>query len=289
MSFTGILEDFLGLMMKKFFAFTIFTLALSVALFATAGAESAEPATPTDLGPVCAHEHTQTTIYFFDSPTYESINEETHRVSGAAEVETVCLDCGQVVSVRMVDSIEEIRPHSMKNGVCALCGFRHEYRTEAESALVDHAAERTVYARQDVSMKDLETLTISNEELSEIKDSGTSTVLIRGNSGSMAVALEVSEVLEQSEVSAADLYLELAERDDNTVFAGLYLVSASGEKTELTGSGITLRFYQENRPGVRVSVAPSDSDQLMDAEVVWDGRGYWSVQYLEEGTYFILQ
>ena len=276
-------------MLKKFFAFAIFTLALSAAFSVTAGAENTGPATPTDLDQACPHEHTQTTIYFFDTPNYDCIDADTHKVSGAADVETVCRDCGDVVSLKTVDYVEEIRPHSMKNGVCVLCGYRHESGAEAESVPAGPAEERTVFACQDVSMENLETATISREELSEIKDSGASTILVRGNNGSMAVALEVSEVLDQSGVSDADLYLELAERDDNTVFAGLYLVSPSGERMELTGSGITLRFYQENRPGVRVSVAPSDSDQLMDAQVVWDGRGYWSVQYLEEGTYFIVQ
>ena len=276
-------------MLKKFFAVAMFTLALSVVLSGAAGAENAQPATPTDLEPVCPHEHTQTTIYFFDTPSYDCIDENTHLVSGAADVETVCLDCGEPVSVKTVDYAEEIRPHSMKNGACVLCGFRQEARTEVESVPAGGTDERTVYARQDENMKDLDTVTISNEELSEIKDSGASTVLIRGNGGSMAVALEVSEILEQTELSDEDLYLELAERDDNTVFAGLYLVSASGERRELTGSGITLRFYQENRPGIRVSVAPSDSDQLVDARIMWDERGYWNVQYLEEGTYFISQ
>ena len=54
-------------MLKKFFAVAMFTLALSVVLSGTAGAENTQPATPTDLTPVCPHEHTQTTIYFFDT------------------------------------------------------------------------------------------------------------------------------------------------------------------------------------------------------------------------------
>ena len=39
----------------------------------------------------------------------------------------------------------------------------------------------------------------------------------------------------------------------------------------------------------RASVAPADRDALIEAESVWNERGYWSVPYLEEGTYFLLQ
>ena len=291
-SFLGLMEVIWNRMLKKYLAFAMFTLILSAVLSGTAGAEEREAATPTDL--TCPHTHTDTTIYFFDSPSYQPVDEQTHRVSGPANVETVCVDCGEVLSFETVDNIEEIRSHSMKNGVCALCGFSHTIRPEAESApaavsVSDTEEERTVYALQDMSVRDLETLKISNAELAEIKESGASTILVRGNSGSMAVALEVADVLAQAEMSDADLYLELAEREDNSVFAGLYLISASGERRELAGSGITLRFYQENRPGVRVSVAPADSDEMTETQIVWDGRGYWSIQYLEEGTYFILQ
>ena len=273
-------------MTRKLFAFAIMWLVLC-AVYTCAAAEQKVPSTPTDLG--CAHEHRKTTIYFFDSPAYEALGEESHKVSGPADIETVCLDCGEVLSSRTTDYAEEIRPHSMKNGVCVLCGFHREVQAEPVSRPAGRSEEQTLYARQDTSVKDLQTLTLSSEDLSAVKASGASVLLIRGENGSAAIALGVADILAQAEAEDADLYLELAEREDSSLFAGLYLVSASGERRELSGDGVTLRLYQENRPGIRASVVTADSDMLVETEVEWDGNGYWTIQYLEEGTYFILQ
>ena len=79
-------------MMKRMIAFAMITLMLA-AFSDAAGAEGMVPATPTDLS--CLHEHTRTTIYFFDSPVYTPIGAETHRVTGPAAVDTVCEDCGE--------------------------------------------------------------------------------------------------------------------------------------------------------------------------------------------------
>lgn len=273
-------------MTRKLFAFAIMSLVLCV-VYTCAAAEQKVPSTPTDLG--CAHEHTKTTIYFFDSPAYEAMGEDSHKVSGPADIETVCLDCGEVISSRTTDNAEEIRSHSMKNGVCVLCGFHREVQAEPEDRPAGRSEEKTLYARQDTSVKDLQTLTLSSEDLSALEASGASVLLIRGKNGSAAIALGVSDILAQAEADDADLYLELAEREDSSLFAGLYLISASGERRELSGDGIKLRLYQENRPGIRASVVTADSDMLVETEVEWDGNGYWTIQYLEEGTYFILQ
>lgn len=275
-------------MTRKLFGFAVMALMLAVIFSGTAGADEAGLATPTDL--TCAHEHTKTTIYFFDTPDYTPVDEESHRVSGPATIETVCLDCGDVLSSETVNYTEEIRSHSTKNGVCALCGYSKETLTVPErKPAAEKTGEKTIYARKDEIVEDLQTLTISSNELSAIKDSGTSTLLIRGNSGSAAIALKVTDILAQTKAEDEELYLELAEREDGSLFANLYLVSASGERRKLSGDGITLRVYQENCSGVRASVVPADSDQMMETEAEWDGSGYWSIQYLEEGTYFILQ
>ena len=274
-------------MTRKLFGFSILTLMLLIIFTGTAGADETDLATPTDLS--CPHEHTKTTIYFFDTPDYTPVDGESHRVSGPADIETVCLDCGEILSTETVNHAEEIRSHSKKNGVCALCGYSEETRTEpAGKPAAEKSGEKTIYARKDKVVEDLQTLTISSNELTAIKDSGTSTLLIRGNSGSAAIALKVTDILAQTETEDETLYLELAEREDGCLFASLYLVSASGERRKLTGDGITLRVYQENCSGIRASVAPADSDLLVETEAEWDG-GYWSIQYLEEGTYFILQ
>ena len=280
------MEDFGNTMIRRFFTFAIMTLMLFAVLSGTAAAEDGDPATPTDLS--CAHEHSKTTIYFYDSPAYTSIDAESHRVSGPAAVETVCLDCGELLSSVTVSNAEEIRPHSMKKDTCVLCGFHRKTQAE-EKPVPNESDERTIIARKDEDDGDLLSLTLSKEELEELENADVSTVLIRGGSGSAAIALEVEDLLTYTESDDADLYTELVEREDGSFFARLYLVSGSGELTELKDAGITIRFYRENRSGTRVSVAPADSDQIMETRSIWDERGYWTVQYLEEGTYFLLQ
>ena len=273
-------------MTRKTVVFSVLALVIMTLFSGMAGAEETVPATPTDLA--CAHKNTRTTIYFFDSPAYTSISPTSHRVSGPATVETVCLDCGETLSSETVENASETRPHSMKKGCCALCGYREEARTVKQQP-TDRPGERTIFAREDGKTGSLLTLTLSNEDLAALKKADVSTVLIRGNDGDAAIALKVADALAQTETSGADLYLELAERDDGSFFAGLYLVSGPGEMTEPEDAGITLRFYQDRGEDARVSVAPADSDELVRTEGVWDESGYWSVQYLEEGTYFLLQ
>ena len=143
------------------------TAVLLLALLALAGPGAAErmPATPTDLPeaaaepetpaapgeeeepatavpePVCAHENVNQVIYFFDSPGYTSLSAATHKVAGPAVVVQVCKDCGAELSEETVDNIEEIRPHSMKKGVCALCGYRQKTATVQDKR--DAPGERT--------------------------------------------------------------------------------------------------------------------------------------------------
>ena len=40
---------------------------------------------------------------------------------------------------------------------------------------------------------------------------------------------------------------------------------------------------------VRVSMAPTDTDQLVETQSEWNDKGYyWAVPYVAEGTYFLL-
>ena len=273
-------------MMTKRIAFAIGLLLLFSLCSGAAGAEEPVPATPTDLA--CLHEHTKTTIYFFDSPAYTPVDVESHQVSGPATIETVCLDCGELLSSETVDNAEEIRPHSMKKGACVLCGYRPKAKAPEERP-TDAPGEMTIIAQEDDSADGLLTLTLTNTDLYEMETASVSTVLVRGRTGDTAVALVVPDVLGQTEQAGADLYLQLAEREDGSFFAGLYLVSGPGEKTEPEDEGISLRFYRQNLSNVRVSLAPADEDTLIEAEGVWNEKGYWSVPYVEEGTYFLLQ
>lgn len=273
-------------MTRKTIAFTVLLLLLSGLLSGTAGAEDPSVATPTDLD--CLHEHTRTTIYFFDSPAYTPIDSETHKVVGPAIVETVCEDCGEVLSSESADSAEEICSHIIRNDRCLLCGYRGKAKeTNQESA--DAPGERTVTAEGDGGADGLMGLTLTNRDLYELEKENVTILLVRGNTGEAAVALNVAAVLGETERTGADLQLKLAEREDGGFYVSLYLVSGSGGRIGPLEAGVTVRFYRSGKSNVRASVAPADRDALVEAESVWNERGYWSVPYLGEGTYFLLQ
>ena len=258
---------------------------LLLSLFSgAAGAEGPVPATPSDL--TCLHEHTKTTIYFYDSPAYTPVNAVSHLVSGPAAILTTCLDCGATVSTENVNNAEETRPHSIKKGVCVLCGYRMKNRPEERPA--DEPGEMTIIAPED-ERTGLLTLTLTSTDLYALKNAGIMTALVRGATGDAAVALGVAEMLGQTEQTGTDLYLQLAEREDGSFFTALRLVNGDGEQTAPADEGIRLRFYRQNLSNVRVQLAPADEDTLIEAESEWNEKGYWTVQYVEEGTYFLLQ
>ena len=274
-----------GSVMKRLFAFAVLVL-LIAALSGAAAAEEPDPATPTDLE--CLHENTKTTIFYFDSPAYTSVSAASHRVYGPATVQVICLDCGEILSSKEVDYIEEIRPHSVRKGVCVLCGYKENIQSETDRP-ADAPGERTLFAQEDDRTQGLLTLTLSWEDLTALKNSNVTVALIRGNTGSAAIALDVNDLLDQVRAAGANLYLELAERADSSVYAGVSLVAAGGERSEPDAEGIRLRFYREAQPDIHISLVPLDDDTLVETESVWDERGYWSVQYREKGTYFVLQ
>ena len=277
-------EDSGNRMNKRLIAFAMLALML-LALSGAAGEEEI-PATPTDLS--CPHEHTKTTIYFYDSPAYIPIDGNSHRVYGPATVETVCEDCGELISAEYVSDAEEIRPHSMKKGACVLCGYKSPVKTE-EPRKADRSGTETIVIREDAAGDGVMSLTLSEAELSELNRNGVSTVVARGKDGGAAFVLNVKEALAQAKTAEASLVLELAEREDGSVFAGMYLLAASGKRIQAERGGATLRLYRDQKTGQRVSVASEDSEVLTETLGVWDDRGFWSVPYLNEGTYFILQ
>ncbi len=272
-------------MTRKNLAFAISVLLLFSLLSGAAGAEEPSVATPTDLA--CAHEHTKTTIYFFDGPAYTSNGADSHTVSGPATVVTVCLDCGETLSSETVDNAEEVRPHSMKKGACALCGYRPKTKAAAPRA-TDAPGERTIIAQEDGTADGLLVLTLTDEDLYRMESENIAVILVRGRDGDTAVALNVADLLGRIGQSDMDLSLQLAERRDGSLFANLNLVGP-GRQTVPADTGVTLRFYRPNRSEVRVSMAPADEDALIETRGVWNDGGYWTVPYTEEGTYFLLQ
>lgn len=272
-------------MTRKSLASAILMLLLFSLLSGAAGAEEPAVATPTDLA--CSHEHTKTTIYFFDSPAYTSNGPDSHLVSGPATVKTVCLDCGETLSSETVSNAEEIRPHSMKKGACALCGYREKTKTVAPRPS-DAPGEYTIIAQDDGTADGLLVLTLTDEDLTRMKKENVSTILVRGKNGDAAVALDVTDLLDRISQTGADLFLQLAERQDGSLFANLNLIGP-GKWTVPANTGVTLRFYRSDRSEVRPSVAPSDGEYLIGVLGVWNDDGYWTIPYTEEGTYFLLQ
>jgi len=275
-------------MIRKLFALAVAALLLPGLLCGAAAEEQPEqiPATPTDL--VCDHLNTKTIIYFYDSPLYTSVSSASHRVSGSATVETVCVDCGEVLSSETANA-EEIRPHSMKKGVCALCGYREKTKAKTSGREKDLPGERTIYAQKDNSAEGLMTLTLSTIDLDALARANVATVLVRGERGTAAIALEVQEMRALAKTNGADLYLELEEQEDGSFFAGVCLVSGNSEKTDAGEEGVSLRFYQEIKEEVRASVAPVNEDRLVETSSTWNDRGFWTVPYVREGTYFLFQ
>ena len=242
-------------MMKKSLAFAMLMLLLTM-LSGIAAAEETDPATPTDL--TCPHENTKVIIYFYDSPAYSATGSRTHRVYGPASIVTVCQDCGQEIA-REEGEAEEYRPHTMKKGVCVLCGY-HEQASEPTAAPEDIPGERTLYAGQ-ASDEDMLSLTLTYDDLSALNSAKVNTVLVKGKKGSAAIALNVADMMTQTRKTGGSLYLMLAEQEDKSLFAGLYLVIDSDTREEPDGEGISLRFYQENRADVQVSLVLADSDE----------------------------
>ena len=196
----------------------------------TEEAGQATPATPTDLG--CLHEHVVTTVYFFDSPAYESVSAVSHRVTGPAVVETVCRDCGEVLSDETVNNADEIRPHSFKKGVCALCGYQQAAR-------------------------------------------------------SSSVSQDAPGFAEEVEGEQASLSVEMAEQEDGSLFAAMVMNTAPGKAQELESpKGVTLRFYQQPEPALRVIFSGKGQD-IFEPEVTWDSAAYWFVPYQREGSYLL--
>lgn len=287
-------EDCIVPMIRKGIAALAALLLLAV-LFGIAGAEDLpgteglpgkDPATPTDLS--CLHEHTVTKIYFYDAPVYTTLNAESHRVYGAAEIRTLCEDCGEILAIEVQTDAEEVRPHTIKKGVCVLCGYREPVReTKAPEKPRDLPGEQTLIAKPETEKGDLLTLTLTPEELSALAEAGISTALVKGEPGAVGIAVSVTDMLRQTKEAEAKLYMELAERPDESFFASVSLIGRDGEKTE--PQGVAIRFFLDSPADVRITLAPSDKDTLVETKGSWDEHGYWSVPYVEEGTYFLLR
>ena len=284
-----------GITMKRKLITAAILLLLLTALAGLSLAEKAV-ATPTDLAgietespdepeKVCTHENVSSIIYFFDSPSYTSLSAATHKVAGPGVVARVCRDCGAVLKEETVDYIEEIRPHSMKKGVCPLCGYRQETAVAQDHR--DAPGERTLIAQPDGN--GLLFLTLTEQDLSALENAKIVTLLVRGEQGKAVVAVDVKEIRQEAGREAASFSIEMAEQEDGSLYAGLSLSNAPGRKDELDIEGVNLRFYEEKEPPLKIALVPTDGDKLTETDGVWDENGYWIVPYISEGDYLLIR
>lgn len=270
-------------------SFICLLLLLSLALPAAAVVEN--PATPTDL---CDHENVRTTIYFYDSPAYTYFDPTSHKVYGPARVERVCLDCGKVLSSVEEASAEEIRPHTIRGGVCALCGWRAPAQVTAAPLWPDAPGEKTVLPSRDDA--GVETITLYEQDFSSLLGQQIVTLLVRGESGRAAVALDVEEILSRLDEPGADLILEMVELEDGSLFVSL-LLDAEPLLPGEEANPASLRFYAANHASfARVALTlPDQQGTLIEADGAWseghppESPGFWFVPYQAEGTYILLQ
>jgi hypothetical protein len=275
--------------------FVVALLLLTLAVFTGLSAAEETPATPTDLAeetepvqetePVCLHENVSTVIYFFDSPSYTSLSAASHKVSGPGVIAVQCKDCGATLREETVDNAEEIRPHSMKKGVCALCGYRAQTETKADKR--DAPGERTLLAQPEGN--GLCFLTLTEQDLVALENAKVKTLLVRGEHGNAVVAVDVKEIRQETGREAASFSIEMGEKEDGSLFAGLSLSNAPGRKDELDIEGVTLRFYGDKDEAVKIALDPTDGDKLTETDGVWDDKGFWFVPYVSEGNYVVIR
>ena len=132
-------------------------------------------------------------------------------------------------------------------------------------------------------------VTLTDADLQTLEESGVAVLVVRdGKSSGAAVALNVRRMRAQTGNAGMDLRLDLLEREDGSFFTGLWLTRDGKEQRMPDKSGVTLRFYQPQTPPLKVSLSPSDTDTLVETDSAWNDKGYWTVPYQAEGTYFPL-
>ena len=227
---------------------------------------------------VCTHEHTET-VYYFDTPEYRPLNDESHLVAGQAVAEVTCLDCGALLSQDWVDDAEEIRPHVFRNGLCVLCG--------REAAADEAAPEQTESVIHLTAGEEPEqySCTLTGDDLADAGD----TLVLRAEGREAAIAVQTQRLREEIDRAGGKFTARMwkpGERDVSTV---LCLYDAYGEEVVPVAQGFTLRIYTENR-GEPLTVSYTNlSGATSSEEARWvnnsGDEGYWSVTWLGDGVY----
>lgn len=263
--------------MRRFIS-AIVVLLLLASLTVGVAEDATDLATPTDLE--CTHDSTRE-VFYFDNPSYASINDASHRVYGSARVEIVCNDCGEVISTENRGTAELIRSHAFKRGVCVLCGAKQPEPTEApvepsrETVLVPAAAEGDPFLR----------LTLTEGDLRSLESDRITTLVIRPEGGEAAIALPVDNLRSELTETQADLEAAMQLREDGSLYVSLTLRGEQGEAAP-RAEGAALRFYTPEDQPVRAAFHPENGDVPETIlEGAWSPDGYWQIPWLGNGEY----
>ena len=260
--------------MKRLFA-ALLALLIFIGLSAAAEEDAPAVATLTDLE--CAHEHTKEVCYF-DSPVYTALNGTFHRVYGPGLVETVCEDCGEVLSSEYKADAEQIRYHTFRKGKCALCGEPKpaEPDPSRETVFVPAAAEGDSFLR----------LTVTEAELSVLEKENIGTLLVRPDGASAAAALPVYALRSELAEAGATLEIAMQLREDGSVQVILTLQSENGTAAP-RAEGAAVRMYRDGAESLKAAFLAADGESPVSAEAVRREDGWWEIPWQGNGTYSV--
>ena len=279
-------SDVIGDRLKALAAVMI--LAFLVLPYPALGEGNQDPATQTDL---CAHLSTHQVIYFDDAPLYTPLGPVSHLVEGPGLVETVCDDCGRLLSSEYMENAEEIREHTIRNGRCALCGYRQTKPDEPETYVGSEPGEQVLEAKKDDDAS-LWQLSVTGEEVEQLRSQQVQTALIRG--GEMALVFSVDDLCQQMNEAGAQLEITVEMREDQSFFLSAGLLNAGEEQqTELKGyEKCSLRVYRPADPPL-ILVWISPEDELLELPATWvqpkenGEEGYWMIPWPGSGNFLL--
>ena len=132
-------------------------------------------------------------------------------------------------------------------------------------------------------------LTLTEQDLAALAKAKVTTLLVRGERGKAEIAIDVKEIRQEVVREAASFSVEMAEREDGSLFAGLSISNAPGKKAELDLENAFLRFYEDEDTVLKVALDLTDTDKLLEMYGDWDDHGYWTVPYVGEGDYMLIR
>ena len=269
-------------------------LALSLLLSAALSAAEEVPATPTDLD--CPHEHIRE-VFYFDSPGYLPLDNETHMVYGSAVVETMCEDCGKVLSSEYRADAEETRRHTFKKGACVLCGAKepeNPVSPEDTTSSKDLPGEATVVPMPEKEGDPRNVVVLTEEDLTAWEEMEITTLVIRPENGSAAIALPVTPIREEMEDRNVPLRAEMETGEDGVLRASLTFEDPDTDEAPQS-EGISLRFYLDYAPEKLVAFQPEDpAAEKTEFPAAWIetqqlSLSYWSLPWQGNGLYTPVQ